>query len=230
MKIAKEWKEGKEPNFHDKTGATRKTSGPAEVPNEIGRYCEMLFQRKNVDDNAYQIAMERLRKRRILKGARDDMDKKIGRKELQDVMEGLFRVTDKHVATNAEVGILTLAWRCLYAETVGSHVDKRTLRLGRALKRFAKLLRSRLWAYGEKWERWVHTGRDKAIPHVIPMKHHDKQVIASDWIGQYEIHPAIEDMAKHGEPTGRWESPDRRPPERLRWLLLPSVADKSMAS
>ena len=89
MKIAKEWKEGKEPNFHDKTGATRKTSGPAEVPNEIGRYCEMLFQRKNVDDNAYQIAMERLRKRRILKGAREDMDKKIGRKELQDVMEGL---------------------------------------------------------------------------------------------------------------------------------------------
>ena len=127
----------------------------------------------------------------------------------------LFRVTDDHGATSAEVGILTLAWRCLYAETVGAHIDKRVLKLGRALKRLGNMLRSRLRAYGEKWKKWVESGRDREDPHVIPQKHHNKQVIDSDWVGEYIIHPAVENMAEHGEPTGRWESPDRKPPEEV---------------
>ena len=54
-----------------------------------------------------------------------------------------------------EAGILFLAWRCLYAETVRSHVEKKALRLLTARKRLGGMLRARLQAYGSTWERWV---------------------------------------------------------------------------
>ena len=66
----------------------------------------------------------------------------------------LGRVSDTDHTGPIGAGILALAWRALYAETVSAHIDKHNVDSGRALKRLADLLKERLpvVAYGKKWQ------------------------------------------------------------------------------
>ena len=64
-----------------------------------------------------------------------------------------------------------LGWRCLYAETVGSRIDGRTLDLDSALKRVVSMLIGRLRAYGKRWRDWVQDTQFRTKPSIIPQKH-----------------------------------------------------------
>ena len=68
-----------------------------------------------------------------------------------------------------------LGWRCLYAETVGSRIDGRTLDLDSALKRVVSMLIGRLRAYGKRWRDWVQDTQLRMKPSIIPQKHQDKK-------------------------------------------------------
>ena len=62
----------------------------------------------------------------------------------------------------------------IYAETVGSRIDGRTLDLDSALKRVVSMLIGRLRAYGKRWRDWVQ---------VIQKKHQDKKLISQKKMG-----------------------------------------------
>jgi len=89
-----------------------------------------------------------------------------------------------------------LGWRCLYAETVGSRIDGRTLDLDSALKRVVSMLIGRLRAYGKRWRDWVQDTQLRMKPSIIPQKHQDKKLISQDEEGSYVIHDAILDKAR----------------------------------
>ena len=89
-------------------------------------------------------------------------------------------------------GILALAWRALYAETVSAHIDKHNVDSGRALKRLADLLKERLVAYGEKWQSWCNVHVHTTKQSTIPLKYQERGVISQDIMGHYTINPEIQ--------------------------------------
>ena len=97
----------------------------------------------------------------------------------------LGRVSDEKQADQIAVGVLALAWRVLYAETVSAHIDKHNVDSGRALKRLATLLAERLTAYGEKWKKWCNTHVHTTKQNTIPIKYQERRIISQDIFGHY---------------------------------------------
>ena len=56
--------------------------------------------------------------------------------------------------TREEYDMIAMAWRNLYAETVKARMDDKTLNLKRAIWTWARLVLSRVKAYGNKWHKW----------------------------------------------------------------------------
>ena len=57
------------------------------------------------------------------------------------------------------MGVVFLAWRCLYAEVVDARIHNRKLQLHKTLLRTMRMLISRLLANGHKWHKWYSTTR-----------------------------------------------------------------------
>lgn len=104
----------------------------------------------------------------------------------------LGRVSDTDHTGPTGAGILALAWRALYAETVSAHIDKHNVDSGRALKRLADLLKERLVAYGEKWQSWCNVHVHTTKQSTIPLKYQERGVISQDIMGHYTINPEIQ--------------------------------------
>jgi len=109
--------------------------------------------------------------------------------------------SDKVISRHYSI-IWFLGWRCLYAETVNSRVENKTVDLERALKRTVSMLIGRLKAYGKKWRDWVRASRRRTNPNTIPRKHRNKKLLRQDADGEYEIHEAILQMATDLKLTG----------------------------
>ena len=101
---------------------------------------------------------------------------------------------DKVISRHYSI-IWFLGWRCLYAETVSSRIENRTIDLESALKRAVSMLIGRLKAYGVKWADWVRASRLRTNPNGIGRKHRDKKLLFQEADGSYSIHDAIMDMA-----------------------------------
>ena len=104
----------------------------------------------------------------------------------------LGRVSDVKHADQIAIGILALAWRVLYAETVSAHIDKHNVDSSRALKRLATLITERLTAYGEKWKKWCDTRVHTTKQNTIPIKYQERGIISQDIFGHYTINPEIQ--------------------------------------
>jgi hypothetical protein len=102
--------------------------------------------------------------------------------------------TDKVISKYHSV-IWYLGWRCLYAATVESRIDKVPLDLEKALKRCVAMLIGRLRAFGKRWKDWVHSGIQHRQTKIIPLKHRNKELMTQDEYGEYTIHPAIWQLA-----------------------------------
>jgi hypothetical protein len=99
-----------------------------------------------------------------------------------------------------EVGIICMAWRILYAETVTARVNGRHLNLPRAYAKLVQLIVSRVKAYGAKWRRWYlgqrHWSATKAK--TIPKEHWEYKLITSDSEGIYKISETLlKEYEKH---------------------------------
>ena len=101
---------------------------------------------------------------------------------------------DKVISRHYSI-IWFLGWRCLYAETVSSRIENRTIDLESALKRAVSMLIGRLKAYGVKWADWVRASRLRTNPNGIGRKHRNKKLLFQEEDGSYSIHDAIMDMA-----------------------------------
>ena len=100
-----------------------------------------------------------------------------------DRQHGCLKVTTQEMA-----GLLYIAWRCLYAEIVGSRVDQRPIKLEYAYKRTVQICITRLTAYGEKWLRWVNINKHTSNKSFIPLSKQNRTVIKQDGEGEYTIH------------------------------------------
>ena len=93
----------------------------------------------------------------------------------------------------AQAGIMFLAWRCCYAEIVGSRIEDRRQNWRAVFKRLLGMIISRLKAYGLKWYRWHSKRRfnKKQKKKIIPIKYRDRKLITSDAIGNYKINQIL---------------------------------------
>ena len=92
---------------------------------------------------------------------------------------------------NEGAGILAIAWRCLYAETVGSRIDKRPPQWDKTLKRAISMIIGRVTAYGEKWRSWYLKQRYRTKGKIIAEKYRKLKLISSDEHGTYEINKEL---------------------------------------
>ena len=97
------------------------------------------------------------------------------------------------VITPDQAGLMFIAWRCLYAEIVGSRVDERPLKLEYAYKRTLQMCITRLRAYGEKWLLWSRKNQNTSMKSVIPENKRDRTVIRQGMLGEYHIAQAFFD-------------------------------------
>ena len=103
-------------------------------------------------------------------------------------MKGEDKVYDRETA-----GMIALAWRCLYAEIVKSRIEDKELELTKhALTRFAKMLKSRVTAYGVRWRRWyMRTSRTTRFK-LVPKRHQKYKLIAVNKNAEYKVSEEIE--------------------------------------
>ena len=120
----------------------------------------------------------------------DKMQIKVPREEENLTLFILLGVIDKEkVCCREGAAVLALGWRCLYAEIVRCRKDElwEDLKLGKAIKRTAAMLISRITAYGEKWRfsylKTHHTSRFKEVP----KKHQNYKCIAINSDATYTV-------------------------------------------
>ena len=101
------------------------------------------------------------------------------------------QLSDVKTVGREYVGVIFIAFRCLYAAITESRLDAVPLDLAAAYDRTVSMVVSRLNAVGEKWKEWVRRGERKRTPHIIPKKHCEKCVMSSEPDGEYGLHPAI---------------------------------------
>ena len=95
------------------------------------------------------------------------------------------------------IGMLTLAWRALYAETTRAHIDRASPDMGRAYARTCILMHTRLVAYGRKWELWARKRTHTSLPSIIPPHiRDDLRFIKFELSGEYCVHPKFLKEAK----------------------------------
>ena len=86
-------------------------------------------------------------------------------------------------------GILFLAWRCLYAETVRARTNNEQLNLKHAYARVILMSISRLKAQGQKWYRWYSRTRGisehKLKP--FPRRYRKRRLMTTTATAEYEI-------------------------------------------
>ena len=102
-------------------------------------------------------------------------------------------IDNNHVVGRAAAGMMFIAWRCAYAEIVGSRLDNRAQNWKGAYRRFVGMTISRLKAYGLKWYRWYSRIRRIQVEErkTIPIKYQKRILIESDKFGAYKIHPLL---------------------------------------
>jgi len=106
-----------------------------------------------------------------------------------------FGILNNGKLTSSEgLGVIAIAWRCLYAEITKARKENRRLKLQTALKRTAGMLHARVTAYGEKWLKWARSIRKTSNPKDIPKKHQNYALIQTDPEGVYRVNEAIKEL------------------------------------
>ena len=105
-------------------------------------------------------------------------------------------------------GAWFIAWRCIYAEIVGSRIEDRAIDTEKALTRAVAMIIGRLKAYGGFWREWVNKSHNQRRPKQIPPKHREKRLMRQEADGEYTIHAALLALAESTQPTS---SSNRRP-------------------
>ena len=127
--------------------------------------------------------------------------------EPEDVADFLVtgQLSDTKTAPREYLGVVFIAFRCLYAEITASRIDQVPLNLSAAYDRTVSMVVSRLNAVGEKWLDWVRRGERKRHPHVIPVKHCEKCVMSCEPMGDYTVHGALTEALEARRKAARCE-------------------------
>ena len=100
---------------------------------------------------------------------------------------------DDTYVDDEEAGVIQLAWRCLYAETVHARKEKKILRMDAAYARTVLMIISRLKAQGQKWYRWYSKTRGISREKVklFPIKYRNRKLLTTKADASYTINSTL---------------------------------------
>ena len=100
---------------------------------------------------------------------------------------------DDTYVDDEEAGVIQLAWRCLYAETVHARKEKKILRMDAAYARTVLMIISRLKAQGQKWYRWYSKTRGISREKVklFPIKYRNRKLLTTRADASYTINSTL---------------------------------------
>ena len=104
-------------------------------------------------------------------------------------------IDDKKYADTEAAGIIFLAWRCLYAETVRARIKDEQLRLKHAYARLLLMIISRLKAQGQKWYRWYSKTKGISEHKVkqFPKKYRKRKLMTTTADANYKLNQTLLD-------------------------------------
>ena len=103
-------------------------------------------------------------------------------------LKSLHPQSTRHVKN---IGIMQLAWRCLYAEIIGCRVDEKEFDINRPLKRCLAMIHSRVTAYGEQWKKWFNKKQHTTKAKLVAKRHQNYKLIKVEQNADYELNKAI---------------------------------------
>ena len=105
-------------------------------------------------------------------------------------------INDEKTANEEVIGILTIAWRCLYAETTASRLNNKRLKLDSARKRAWCMIHGRLNAYGEACRTFCIERRFSGRKCKLQKKLSKRKIIQVQQNGTYMINTVITETTR----------------------------------
>ena len=109
------------------------------------------------------------------------------------VMILLGAIDGDTVVSPEQTGMLELAWRCLYAETVSARVEPHPVALRKAVARMLRLLIERLEGTARRWYRWYQSIRHTSRAQQFPERYRHKQLTETAEDATHVIHQDVWD-------------------------------------
>ena len=109
------------------------------------------------------------------------------KKEATYAILGVTGVRKDKSINREEAGIIHMAWRTLYAQTVKTKLEGGYLDLPEALYKTLRLTLSRVKAYGHKWQAWYRRQAGRTKPKTFPEEHQQHALITLDDSANYVI-------------------------------------------
>ena len=96
-----------------------------------------------------------------------------------------------HRATKEELGVLQMAWRNLYAQSVKTKLEEGEMDLPLAVYKTWRLVLSRVQAHGNLWRRWFLKQTGHIRPKIFPLQHRKHKLIELDQEANYKVNPKL---------------------------------------
>ena len=113
-------------------------------------------------------------------------------------------------ADKEDWALATIAWRSLYAETTKAHLEETQLDLQQAVFKTARLLNSRVIAYGHRWHTWFYHQEFHARGcNMFPPKYSDFKLIKFEPDGRYRVNGDLARLLKAARNRTRTSDNDR---------------------
>ena len=94
----------------------------------------------------------------------------------------------KHTGIDREeAGVLQIAWRCLYAQSVKTKLEGGQLNLEEAVYKTLRLTLARVIAHGNKWRNWYRRQAGHTSPKTFPLEHQEKVLITFDACARFTV-------------------------------------------
>ena len=103
----------------------------------------------------------------------------------------LGRINKEEVICNELAGIMSIAWRCLYAAITESRKEDNPLNLEKAYDRTIRMAHTRYVSNAEGWKEWAQNTTHQTKRKIIPMRHQEKVVFHQEPPGDYTIASVI---------------------------------------
>ena len=100
---------------------------------------------------------------------------------------------DGQYADREGAGVIFLAWRCLYAETIQARTKNVHLNLKRTYTRLILMIISRLKAQGLKWYRWFSRTRGHRETKDFPVEYRQRKLMITERDASYTISKTLLD-------------------------------------
>ena len=120
----------------------------------------------------------------------EDM-RNLGMNPSSEAAYGILGIHRSHRATKEELGVLQMAWRNLYAQSVKTKLEEGEMDLPLAVYKTWRLVLSRVQAHGNLWRRWFLKQTGHIRPKIFPLQHRKHKLIELDEEANYKVNPKL---------------------------------------